>query len=390
MLTFAAPYLEVEDTSARVLCRFEDDKRKGVIFFDVPSEYSAFLCDKRSDAYVIAALPYAMRTRQDIICDAPVTEDLLFQIETELVPAMTKKSSLYPTTVFADVAPSLPKKSSIDQRTGKKETGAVGAGFSLGVDSFYAVETLRNDRFPSQQLTHLAQHDVGASNVCYWRFGHAAARDALYDRSRKCAVELGIPLLQTKSNLEVCLPGDFELTATFNNIFAVYCMQEFWRTYHLGSHGCGLLPLAFDDMDSRYTSFYDILTLECLSTPGLRLYSSGMSETCLEKIWAFAHLKEAQKYLHVCTAESSNCMNCGECKRTLICLDILGCLDLFSGVFDVDYYREHRLEYLAWLCDRVDQKNSYDPLIYESIYDALYEKEKDTVLQIKRALGSIK
>jgi len=390
MLTFATPYLETEEASARVLCYFEDDERKGEIFFEVPSEYGAYLCDARSDAYVIAALPYAMRTRQDIICDAPVTENLLFQIETELVPAMSKKSALYPTKIFAATAPVLPKKSYLDQKTGLEKVGAVGTGFSLGTDSFYAVATLRDERFPHQQLTHLAQHDIGAFNNSYRQFGRTAARDVLFDRSRECAAELDIPLLQTKSNLKASLPGDFELIATFNNIFATYCMQEFWESYHLGSHGCGLTPLIFDDMESQHSAFYDILTLECLSIPGLRLYSSGMSETRMEKIWALAHLKEAQTYLHVCSAESSNCMKCEKCKRTLVCLDILDRLDLFSGSFDVAYYREHRLEYLAWLCKIVDRGNLRDLLVYESIYEALTEKEKDTVQLIRKALDSQK
>ena len=387
MITFGSPYLESGDDSVRVLCAFEDDSRKGEIFFGVSLEYGDFLCTERSDAYVIAALPYAMRTRQDIICDAPVTEDLLFQIETELVPAMTKKSTFYPAKIFADTAPILAKKPFIDQRTGQEKIGAVGTGFSLGTDSFYAVASLQDDRFPSQQLTHLAQHNVGAFNTCYRQFGRLAAKNHIYEETLRCAEELGIPLLQTDSNLKKIMPGDFQKIATFNNAFAVYCMQELWAAYHLGSHGAGLTPLNFNNMQNQNSAFYDILTLNAFSIPNLRMYVSGVSETRLEKAWGFAHLKEAQDYLHVCTAESSNCMKCEKCKRTLICLDVLFALDKFAKVFDLNYYREHRLEYLTWLTKMALSGSVRDRMVYGEIYSAVCEVDGETMRRIREALG---
>jgi len=387
MINFGSPYLESNDDFVRVLCTFEDDERKEEIFFEVSPEYGGFLCTERSDAYVIAALHYAMRTRQDIICDTPVTEDLLFQIETELVPAMTKKSSFYPTRIFADTAPPLAKKPFTDPRTGLERFGAVGTGFSLGTDSFYAVASLQNERFPSQQLTHLAQHEVGAFNNSYRKSGRTVVKDSLYSDAEEAAKKLGIPLLQTDSNLKKSIPGHFSKIATFNNAFAVYCMQELWGSYHLGSHGAGLTPLIFTNMQNQNSAFYDILTLNAFSIPGLRMYVSGLSETRLEKAWSFSHLKEAQEHLHVCTAESTNCMQCEKCKRTLICLDVLSALDKFSQVFDLGYYRKHRLEYLVWLTEMAFSQFRRDRLVYGEIYDAVCDTDGEAMHKIKEALG---
>ncbi|MDR1185069.1 MAG: hypothetical protein LBK67_09775 [Coriobacteriales bacterium] len=387
MITFGYPHIDYsKEGVVRLLCDFEDGNNSGELFFDVPEAYGDYLCTTRSDAYVIAALPRAMRTRQDIITSAPVTETLMFQIEQELIPALSKHSEMYPTRIFADTAPTLAKKPFYCAASGDMRESAVGTGFSLGTDSFYAIATLTDSPFSDLNLTHLAQYEIGAFNNSYRMAGKAEVQAQMFARTYECAKKLKLPLLQSTSNLKKSLPGDFELVATFYNLFAVYCMQEFWGAYHLGSHGCGLTPIVFRNFERQHSAFYDLLTLNCLSIPGLRFYSNGMAATRLEKIWTFSKLKQAQQYLHVCVSESYNCMECEKCRRTLLCLDILDSLDTFAEVFDIDYYRQHRFEYIAWLCQIIDKKDSRDTMVYKPIYDALLQKDRQLVRRIRQAM----
>ena len=80
------------------------------------------MCYERCDAIVIGLLNYAMRFGHDIKSDVPITEELLYNIETYLIPSLTRyDEDMYNTKI---IAPTISDPI--------KTEGAVGTGISCG------------------------------------------------------------------------------------------------------------------------------------------------------------------------------------------------------------------------------------------------------------------
>jgi hypothetical protein len=86
-----------------------------------------------------------------------------------------------------------------------------------------------------------------------------------------------------------------------------------------------------------------------LETRGFRPMFHGSQYTRAEKTRIVAGMLESRESLHVCTthtASGRNCSRCGKCLRTQLTLDLLGELDAYHRVFDLEVYRRVRPAYL--------------------------------------------
>ena len=92
MIQIGRPYIEQAGKNFRLTADVVMDQETKKWWFEVPAEYKQYLCTERSDAFLIGILPLAMRFGEDISLDAPVTEELLFNIETELIPSLVNSS----------------------------------------------------------------------------------------------------------------------------------------------------------------------------------------------------------------------------------------------------------------------------------------------------------
>ena len=86
-----------------------DDEIKNVVVA-VESKYGKFLSPERADYALVGMLAYALRNKHDIICEAPVTEELLYNIRETLIPTLVYSDRRnYSVKIKADMASSLPK-----------------------------------------------------------------------------------------------------------------------------------------------------------------------------------------------------------------------------------------------------------------------------------------
>ena len=88
MIRIEKPYIISKNDKTRCICDIFIDNKKHSIFFEVDKKYGKYLVDDRIDAYVIGLLNYAMREGQDIESDYPITEELLYNIRTTLIPSL--------------------------------------------------------------------------------------------------------------------------------------------------------------------------------------------------------------------------------------------------------------------------------------------------------------
>ena len=359
----------------------KNDKRE--VLISVDSEYGKFLSPERADYMLIGMFLRAMkRNEREIICEAPVTEELLYNLNEILIPTLLRTDSrFHPIKIRADIAPPLDK-------IPFKETlsTGVGTGLSCGVDSLHAVLKHINSPYPSQDLTHLVVLDVGNFQNGPYGKRDVAVKKKTYDRAEKVAAELNLPLLKIESNFQHVIPLSNIYFHTYRSVMAVYALQKLWRIYYYGS-GYSFSDFTFKRSFSLDPAYYDLLLLDCLSISNLRLISEGGEGDRNDKIVFIADNPIAQKYLHACIKNDHNCGRCEKCLRTLLAIDAAGKLDNFREVFDIDAYLRIRKQAYIYCHDKA--AIPHNAPFYAKTYKILYARHKnffDSITpEIKRA-----
>ena len=384
MITIQKPYIQQEDGWTKLVIDVNVDGEKRQIWVSVEKKYEEYLCYERSDAVLIGLLSYALRHKHDIVCEAPVTDELLYNINEVLLPALLRNDDKnHSVKIYCETAECI-------QKTAVHGLGGVGTGLSCGVDSFHAVAKHYKSPYKSNALTHLAIYNNGSFNGIYRNSGLDYVRQKTWERAEKVANELSLPIVMVNSNIHKTFPQNHYLTNTYTDIFAVYVLQKLWKTYYYAS-GYDYSEFKLDNNLNIACAHFDILLCDCFSTSEIRLYSEGASETRNNKILYISDFEPARKNLHVCTAKEINCGHCEKCMRTLMAMDALGKLDDFREAFDIEEYKMNRSRCYNNLCKQYALGDFYAKLTLDMLYDD-HKEEFDKYLseytlekQIRRA-----
>ena len=331
------PYVKHGGDKVRLLCDVNSyDFSIRTIWFEVEEKYGQYLCWERSDAFLIGLLSIAMREGCDIVCEAPVTAQLLYQIRTYLIPSLVRHSkALSEPRIIADMEEAL-----------MQNAGGVGTGISCGVDSMHAVMNYANSEYPGLKLTHLVLNNVGA----FYR----GAEDRQYEWQAKHAKdfcdEYGFELILTNSNFAEAFPQNHLLTNVYSSCFAVYAMQKLWNVYFYASVGTDFSSFSLEDNEHHDSAYYDLLSLDVFSNRSLKIYSEGGAVMRFDKMRRIVDYSPSYKYLHVCVRdEGPNCGTCSKCMRTLTALDALDRLNDYKESFDIEKYYANYKKNMLWL-----------------------------------------
>ena len=90
-----------------------------------------------------------------------------------------------------------------------------------------------------------------------------------------------------------------------------------------------------------------------LSNKGLELISDGSRYNRGEKIELIVNDPYVKEFLNVCTCSSDtdskvNCSHCRKCLTTMLALEIIGKLDDFKELFDIDGFRKNYLNKIKY------------------------------------------
>lgn len=337
LIKIAKPHVSVTNGWARMSAAVTVRDEVKDIWFEVEEPYGEYLCAERSDAYLIGLLNFAMREHCDIECEAPVGEELLYQIRTYLIPILARTGrNLYASKIFAQT-----DSSPIEN------AGAVGAGISCGVDSFHVLANYSSPPYPQLQLTHLVLNNVGS----FLRGKGCAQYKWQAEASKRFCSSNSFKFVLTNSNISEALRQSHYLAHTYSDAFAVYALQKLWRTFFYGSSGDGFTASLLKDNDLHDSANYDLLSLMAFSTRNLKIYSEAWDLTRFEKMKKVISYAPSHDFLHVCLSDDGpNCGHCGKCLRTLTMLDALNALDVYRNVFDIDAYMKHHRMRMWWLC----------------------------------------
>ena len=259
MIVINKPYISNNGSKCRCVCDISVDEEIRSVWFEVDEKYQDKLVTERADAYVIGLLHWCMLNKHDIKCEIPVTEELLYNIKTILIPSLAKYAkNLNQINIIAEVAPVLGSGTE------------VGTGCSCGIDSFDAIYKHYKTNYPDLDVTYLCINNVGAFNECYEEYGKEKVKEERYHKVDEVAGELGLPIIKTDSNFAEAFPQVHLYTHTYSSAFAIYMLQKLWKVYYYASSGMDYSTFSLSDLECAH---YELLSLQCFSTSGIRIYS---------------------------------------------------------------------------------------------------------------------
>ncbi len=339
IIKIGTPQITIEKNYAIQRCTITLGDVEKIVTFSTNKEYADFLCYERGDAYLIGLLYLAMTERCDIYSEVPLTGELVHQLQTELIPTLTKYSSrLYSTRIFAEL-----------DDTPLPSAGKIGTGCSCGIDSLYTIKKLNESTDKNYKIDYLVHNNVGAFS------GHGVTSYQRYNDNKKQAIEFckkhGYKLITNDSNFGNAFPQSHLRTHLYSSVFSIYMLRKLWRRYYYASTGCDLEDyFGLKDNDLYDSAKYDLIALPAFSISQLRICNAGLYASRYEKTKELANDKAAQQFLSVClTYGSKHCGTCSKCKRTLWMLDAIGKLNEFSNIFDIIYYKKNYGAYMRAL-----------------------------------------
>lgn len=334
--------------SVRVSADINFNGLKKILFFETARENTEYLCDDKADGFLLGLLAAALKAHSDITVESPVSQRLLYGLSTFLIPALIKMNPEFENINIYSMHTT--------NQISNKFNGAATA-VSCGIDSFYTILKNLESKIPdSNKLTHLVFFNAGNFGINY--------EDSLKEFHEQIGYvkpacdSLNIPLLWLNSNLMEFVRLPFEQVHTFCNISCAMILQNLIKIYYYSSgHSISKFKLNFSD-----SSNYDLLNEISLKTEGFEMISFNGLVTRFDKTKYIADSIIVKENLNVCVNSEKvrkefnkiNCSKCFKCIRTMISLDILGKLNDYARVFDLDTYYKNKskywgdLKYIRW------------------------------------------
>lgn len=331
MITIGKPYIKHTDQKVQLCAPITICGNQTEAWFSVDEEYEQFLTEDRSDAFVVGFLTTAMRMGEDILCEAPITKRLYYQLTTYLIPTMASAMEIYhPITLHAE-------QTEVPLPCQK----AVATGWTGGVDCMYTLMTHLQAEEPSRRLTHLLIANVGTLEG---EHNTELLHHMIQKTKNGIAAQAGLKVVGIDSNLHLLQSENYLAVAAFRLPAAVLALQKLFGVF-LNSAGYEFSRFAFNQENSAY---YELLPLSCFETDCTVFYSTGGQTPRIKKLQELADFSYAQRYLHPCIYQDHdyNCGKCGKCIRTLGALYAIGKLESFGAVFDIEGFYQNKNEYL--------------------------------------------
>ncbi|REJ08031.1 hypothetical protein DY023_01845 [Microbacterium bovistercoris] len=304
------------------------------LWYEVSSEHAHMLSD-RADAATIGLMIPALHLGLELVVEGPLTDELVF--------AFGDFQALYGAIGLGRPRP-LTARRSLPPAT---RAPGVATGYSGGIDSFavLAEHHYAADVPNARRVTHLLFNNVGAHG--WGPSADALGRDRM-NRLRPSVEQIGLPLVEVDSNLDAFYapPLWFYRTHTPRNASVA----------HLLSKGIGawLYASAYDyrriGVRPGPAAVADPIALPLMSTSALSARDTGTALRRVDKTAIVAEMPLSWEFLDVCSnidiPGAAQCSDCMKCRRTLLTLEVLGVVERYGGVFDLDHWAGVRDAYL--------------------------------------------
>ena len=330
------------------------------LYFEIRKDYGFMFATDTYDAFFIIGLYLAMYHKTPLRIRGNVSKKLY------------KNATWYIQKILCDFSDLLaPVDIIVDGYAPTKVKGnLIGTGISCGVDSLATVydrfvkETDRDYRINSLFIFNCGSHgDYDAPHT-------QPVFESRVNRAVAVADELKLPLVIVDSNLHRYRHQNDKSTVLFLSMYScVLSLQNAIKRYYIPS-GCsyqGIKDYGDREHHNDLATACDSYLIPLIQTERTELIVDGCQRRRVDKINDLTNWDIARKYLNVCLvqkgADTTNCGKCSKCLRTMLALDILGKLDDFAQVFNVEDYAKESLMYKAHCLDKADTDTFYRELV---------------------------
>lgn len=319
----------IENGSGRVRVRTCIETREGEqeLWYELDAKYRDYLVLDRLDAFVTAMIPYAMQTNEEMVVEGTLSGKLAQNLEYY----MHVMKVFYPDSHVVPL-----KISKRDPLLQHPRGPAVGASFTMGVDSFCTLwKHYKKSEGDTNRITHLLYFFAGQRG--WKKFGGRALFNENLKVIQEAAKRLNLELLVIDSNLDSFYPGKFSDTHGARLSSCVLLLQKLFSIYYIPSS-----YQYFEFKPHGSTPLGDPL----LSTEILDIVHDGAQYSRVEKIKMISEWDITKSFLMVCAGDmwegKINCSKCEKCLRTMVTLDMLGFRRQFEQVFDFTDFENKR------------------------------------------------
>jgi len=340
-ITIDLPEIVEYKDEARIQSLITLPDRSVTLWYSVPRKYRDYLTTEQLDGFVIACLPEAMRRGTELVVNGPMSERLHYNLSNYYCHIRTL---LYPHETAIRIRPA-----SLTNKPLECAAKGVAAGFSGGVDSFSIIhDHYTKPTSGSYKLSHLVFTNVGSHGTANPEHSRKVFR-ARYECLRGYTDRAGIELIPIDSNLSELVQSKYWHATVLRHGSAVMMLQKLFARYIYAStlrYQDSLRDLA----RTRDSSHLDAISAHLLSTESFETILAGCQQTRIEKTRLVSQVENANKYLNVCIRnllDGRNCSRCATCRRTMYTLEMLGLLDQFAEVFDLDIWSRIRNRFVS-------------------------------------------
>ena len=358
-IVFGKPYLSFDDDKVFLNCDVIINNEIKTFWFKYDKKFEKYLVTESNEAFVLSFLPYCMKKGINIKSEHPINEVFKYQIEEYLMPALVRNIKSY-----KKIEIQAPVNNIVYQGKG------VAVGISCGVDSSYTI--LKNYK------THSSDSGLNINYVTFFNAGSSGSTEKSYDlynkrlnQAKNAAEYLGLELIAVDTNVNsLYVDFDYESVHSYRTLSIPLTLQKLLSRYYYSSSFV-YEDFKFDDNDP---TSYDLLTMPCVSTATLTFAVVGGEVTRIEKVKFISQFEFSKLFLNVCVRKENNCSKCFKCIRTMLDLYLIGKLDEFNEVFDVNYFYAHFDEYVIYA---IEHRHDLDmPEIYEQLCSKKIIKHK--------------
>ena len=339
--------IERRDNLSYLICDVEThySTMSKSLWISCPKEYEQMLADDVYDAFLVALIyPAMFYDEKEIIIDGNISPRLYFHIKNYLLHII---KAYNPDTFLINI---LPQGFAAAKQTAKH----VGTGFTGGVDAFttlvdrYEKETDSNRKIDMLFFNNFSSHQRITG---YTEKNMRDLQKAYYDLLNGFPQSLNIPFVELYSNVFDFWMFKWEYTIrSLANSFTALALQRGIRYYYVSGE-FSYREHIINPQDPNMLNLEEITELylfQHLSTENIEILGEGAKYSRLEKIKYISDYEPARKYLNVCANPRyengvwnvHNCGICHKCTRTLITLDVLGKLDDYKDVFDIEHFKQ--------------------------------------------------
>ena len=376
MFTIGIPEIVRYGEKSRLKCEVKngDTNSDHIIWYEVENEYSTYLCDELADSFLLAVLPFASYTEQDIVVKGTISSKLFYNLMNVHIPLLANFFNKKAIHITVDNIRNI--------NFGGK---AVATGCFLGVDSlstiFQHTDALCLEEYKLTHLTLFNSSHFGNSD-------QATLSENLQNAAKKAsefAKQLGLSLIVVDSNMTELMKNTglrVEQILIYLTISCAYSLQKLFGKYLFSSS----YDSKYVSINSADISHSESIIVPLLSSDSMEVILSDTFKKRTEKTLYIARNRMTPQFIDVCWAvqvagieggakwyleskKKRNCGWCDKCMRTLLTLELYGVIDEYKDAFDLDNYYKHRSMFIR----KVVARSPYN-IFYQELYDLMKQK----------------